>query len=66
MQQLTFCFDFGLFYFILTLITSLLMVYSLQYVTWGCFYELKLHKNVFFSAKPSTFALETFQVLCMI
>ena len=50
------------------------MVYSLQYVTWGCFYELKLHKNAFFSAKPSTFALEkpstfaleTFQVLCMI
>lgn len=66
MQQLTFCFDFGLFYFILTLITSLLMVYSLQYVTWGCFYELKLHKNAFFSAKPSTFALETFHVLCMI
>jgi hypothetical protein len=42
------------------------MVYSLQYVTWGCFYELKLHKNAFFSAKPSTFALETFQVLCII
>ena len=42
------------------------MVYSLQYVTWDCFYELKLHKNAFFSAKPSTFALETFQVLCMI
>ena len=42
------------------------MVYSLQYVTWGCFYELKLHKNAFFSAKHSTFALETFQVLCMI
>ena len=63
---MTFCFNFGLFCFILTLITSLLMVYSLQYVTWGCFYELKLHKNAFFSAKPSTFALETFQVLCMI
>lgn len=63
---MTFCFNFGLFCFILTSIMSLLMVYSLQYVTWGCFYELKLHKNAFFSAKHSTFALETFQVLCMI
>lgn len=63
---MTFCFNFGLFCFILTSIMSILMVYSLQYVTWDRFYELKLHKNAFFSAKPSTFALETFQVLFMI